>query len=270
MARRDKKSGPDEPVVPGWIVTYGDMMSLLLTFFVLLVSFSTISEEDFKDAMTSLQGALGVLTSDASVLEPFPRPSRREARESREAEEFARRLQRVLQITGRAYLVKIDYDATGGVKITLPDAVLFDPGSADLKAGAAPILQEISSLLVDLPATFIEVRGHTDNSPLTVSPRYRDNHELSYWRADAVARRLVAQGGVQLPQIEIVACGDGQPMAPNDTDEGRAANRRVDVYIRGLVDRDRVEAIDERFESMGGTGQQPVTPGVDLTQPQGR
>lgn len=270
MARKEKKSGPDEPVIPGWIVTYGDMMSLLLTFFVLLLSFSTISEEDFREAMMSLQGALGVLTSDVSVLAPMPRPSRRDARESREAEEFARRLRRVLQITGRAFLVKIDYDATGGVKITLPDAVLFDAGSAELKASAAPILQEISALLVDLPATFVEVRGHTDNSPLNVSPRYRDNHELSYWRADSVARRLVSQGGVQLPQIEIVACGDGQPVAPNDTEEGRVANRRVDVYIRGLVNRDRVEAIDERFEEMGGAGQQPASPGVDMTEPQGR
>lgn len=270
MARKEKKSGPDEPVVPAWVVTYGDMMSLLLTFFVLLVSFSTISEEDFKNAMQSLQGALGVADSYTPVLFPYARPARKQDEAAREAEEFARRLKRVLQVTGRAYLIQIDYDATGGVKITLPDAVLFDAGSAALKASAAQVLQDISTLLMDLPATFIEVRGHTDNSPLTTSPQYRDNHELSYWRADAVARRLVAQGGVELPQIEIVACGDGQPVAPNDTEEGRSANRRVDIYIRGLVDRERIEAIDERFENVGGAGHQPVTPGVDLSQPQGR
>ena len=269
MGRREKK-GSDEPTVPGWVVTYGDMMSLLLTFFVLLVSFSTVSEEDFKNAMMSLQGALGVADSYTPILFPYAKPARDKERAASDAEAFARRLKRTLQITGRAYQIQIDYDATGGVKVSLPDAVLFDPASAELKASAAPILLEISKLLTDLPATFIEVRGHTDTSPLTLSPRYRDNHELSYWRADAVARRLVSQGGVQLSQIEIVACGDGQPLAPNDTDAGRAANRRVDIYIRGLVDRQRINDIDDRFRQQGGTGQQPLTPGVDLTQSQGR
>jgi len=262
MAGKEKKRGPEEPTVPGWVVTYGDMMSLLLTFFVLLVSFSTISEEDFKDAMTSLQGALGVLPANKFVINPVPRVSRRA---DEEAEKLARELRRRLQITGRAEMVQIDYDATGGIRLTLPDSVLFDPASADLKPAAAPILQEIAALLADLPAAFIEVRGHTDNSPLITSVRYRDNHDLSYWLADAVARRLAAQGGVPLNQLEVVACGDGQPVAPNDTPAGQAANRRVDVFIRGIVERERVRTIKERFETQGGVTEQPEPGGVDFS-----
>ncbi|HNR32639.1 MAG TPA: flagellar motor protein MotB [Candidatus Hydrogenedentes bacterium] len=248
--------------MPGWVVTYGDMMSLLLTFFVLLLSFSTVSEEDFKEAMMSLQGALGVLQANKFVVNPVPQPTRRSEGET---ERLARELRRRLQVTGRAEMVQIDYDATGGIRLTLPDAVLFDPASADLKPAAAPILQEIATLLADLPAAFIEVRGHTDSSPLISSPRYRDNHELSYWRADAVARRLAAQGGAPMSQIEVVACGDGQPVAPNDTEAGRGANRRVDIHIRGIVERDRERLIGERFGTRGAIVQQPETTGVDFS-----
>lgn len=260
---REKKKGPDEPTVPGWVVTYGDMMSLLLTFFVLLVSFSTISEADFKNAMVSIQYALGVsLTSP--IANPFPQKAK-QSQADQATQEVARKLKRKLQVNNQAALVDIKYEGKGGLKITLPDKILFDGGSADLKPEAGAILGEISTLLEDLPGTFIEVRGHTDNRVLTEAALYRDNYDLSYRRADAVARRIVQVGGVQMMQVEIVACGDGQPVAPNTTEEGRAANRRVDIYIRGILDRERIDAIDSRFEERGGVNEQPEAPGVDMS-----
>ncbi len=100
MAERKKKGGPSEPSAPAWVVTYGDMMSLLLTFFVLLISFSTISEREFTQAVMSLRGALGVLDKTTGVLKfmSAPRKTRREAVE--EMRRLARELERRMQISG--------------------------------------------------------------------------------------------------------------------------------------------------------------------------
>jgi chemotaxis protein MotB len=257
MARRPKKS-EEGGGTPGWVVTFSDLMSLLLTFFVLLLSFSTISEKDFERAIMSLQGALGVLPANLSIVNPFPR---RPQEQSTRAEELARKLRRKLQVTGNESSVNVEFDATGGLKITLPEAVLFDAGSAELRAAAAPLLEDVGSVLASIPRTFVEVRGHTDDMQLGSTSRYRDNFELSFWRANSVTRRLIDAGQLDPQQFEVVAVGSGQPVAPNTTDAGRRANRRVDVYIRGVLDSDRIREIEERF------GDDSVAPSRLLQQP---
>ena len=245
MARnREKKPAPGEEGAPGWIVTYGDMMSLLLTFFILLLSFSTISEEAFNQAMGSLQGALGVLPKNVSLIDMNMRSQHKRREEEMEA--AARKLSEQIQILGQEKQVKIEYDATGGIKISLPDAILYDAGSATLRPEAAPVLQDVAEVLAQLPDTFIEVKGHTDGRPLSDSIRFRDNYELSYFRADAVARQLINLGRIPIEQFEIVACGPGQPQASNNTEEGRRANRRVEVFVRGLVDKSKIDPLRER------------------------
>lgn len=266
MARKDKK-GSEPEGAPGWIVTFSDLMSLLLTFFVLLLSFSTVSEQDFKRAILSLQGALGVLPQNLSVLNPMPR---RPDDQRKRADELARRLRRQLQVTGNEAAVRVEFDATGGLRITLPEAVLFDSGSAVLKAAAAPLLQEVSAILGDLPKAFIEVRGHSDDRPLTATGDYRDNLELSFWRANAVTRQIRDMGNLDLRQFEVVAVGAGQPVAPNDTPEGRAQNRRVDIYVRGVLDPDNIRELEEQFDVVGaGDAALGVEP-VDFSELQGR
>jgi chemotaxis protein MotB len=247
---RDRKQGPGEQGAPGWIVTYGDMMSLLLTFFILLLSFSTISEEDFNKAMSSLQGALGVLPKNVSIIDMnMSSPHKRR----KELEEAARKLAEQIQILGQEKQVKIEYDATGGIKISLPDAILYDAGSATLRPEAAPVLQDVAEVLAQLPDTFIEVKGHTDGRPLSDSIRFRDNYELSYFRADAVARQLINLGRIPIEQFEIVACGPGQPQASNNTEDGRRANRRVEIFVRGLVDKSKIDPLRERTAVPGGS-----------------
>ena len=247
MAKREKKS-EEGGGAPGWIVTFSDLMSLLLTFFVLLLSFSTISEKDFERAIMSLQGALGVMPANMSIVNPFPR---KPEQTSERAEELARKLKRRLQVTDKDSSVKLEFDASGGLKITLPEAVLFDPGSAELRAAAAPILENVGAVLAELPKAFVEVRGHTDNTQISDTSRYRDNFELSFWRANAVTQRLIDAAELDPQQFEVVAVGSGQPVAPNTTEAGQRTNRRVDVYVRGVLDPDRIQEIEERFGDAG-------------------
>ncbi len=261
MGRSKKQEG--EEGAPMWIVTFSDLMSLLLTFFVLLLSFSTISEEDFNDAMASLQGAFfGVLPLNTGVISMHQRQPRRT---KDEVSQTARRLRRRLQVLGLERQVKIEYDAVGGMKISLPGGILFQPGSATLHPDAGSALQSIAEVLGEVPETFVEVRGHTDDAPLTSTPRFRDNHELSYFRADAVARQLINFGGIPMRQFEIVSCGPSQPVATNNTEEGRIANRRVDIYVRGLVNKSKMESLQEDLDGPAGDAERAIE-GVTLQE----
>jgi len=244
VARDARKKKADQgPTVPGWVVTYGDMMSLLLCFFVLLLSFSTISEEAFNKAFMSLQGAFGVLDRFDGLINPVPRRPRKT---QEEVERMARKLQRQMQVLAKDSDVTIEFDEEGGLKISLPSEILFESASAALRPGAYTVLNELAEVLKDVPESFIEVRGHTDARPLAYSTNYRDNYDLSYMRADAVARRLNVFGGIPLNQFEIVACGPSQPMATNLTPEGQQANRRVEIYVRGAFNRGKMAELRKK------------------------
>lgn len=254
-----KKCPPCEEGAPAWIVTFSDLMSLLMTFFVLLLSFSTISEEDFKDAMLSLRDAFGVFEGQPSIMNLSAQNRRRE---TSAAAKLARQMRQKMLVEGIAKQVKIEYDAVGGLKLSLPGGVLFASGEAALKPEAYALLQTVAEGLEELPDAFIEVRGHTDAAPVSEASGFRDNFELSYYRADAVARYLYTTGGLEARQFEITALGPYHAKATNDTAEGREANRRVEIFVRGLVPRSIIEPIFERVgeEMPRRTRNYPVSP----------
>ena len=241
-------------------MTYGDMMSLLLCFFVLLLSFSTISEKKYSQAVQSLKGALGVLPRNLAVVpvnlnQPPGQPRRRRS------EELARRLRRKLQVANRAKDVKVELDEEGGLKINLPSRLLFDSARAELKVDALPLLDDISELLVELPNASIEVRGHTDNRPLRSAAVFDDNFHLSHARARAVMRYLDERRNVPEEQFRLIACGPLEPVATNDTEEGRQANRRVELYVRGDFPDDALEEMRQRIPEFEERVVEPVEPG---------
>jgi len=255
MPRNGKKGGDEQAGAPLWMVTFGDLMSLLLTFFVLLLSFSTINEEEFREAMSSLRGALGVMPHYVTAIQVVPtqrpgRPIRRSI------ERLARRLRRQLQVTGRQQDVKLEYEQ-GGLKISLPNAILFDKGKALLRPEAGPILGDIASLLADVPNARIDVRGHTDNDPLKDTSLYRDNYDLSFARAKRVMQYVCGiddldnwsqRGRIPRSQFEVTGCGPAHPVATNDTPEGQQANRRVEIWVRGDLTQTDVNRLREEIQ----------------------
>ena len=248
MAKPKKDDG--EKGAPMWVVTYGDLMSLLLTFFILLLSFATMDKpRDVQEAIISIKGAFGVMPKAMTVVQINPSPVRMR-RPNKKVEELGRRVQRGLQVVGLQQDIKLTFDAAGGLKITLPGEILFRPGESRVRPEAFPVLETIGALLADLPETFFEIRGHTDNASLTSAVLYRDNHDLSGKRADAVARFMNRSAGIPLGQFEIISCGSGQPIATNTTAEGRNANRRVDIYVRGLMDSQQVMELQGRVNEL--------------------
>ena len=237
MAQRKKKSsgGDDIGGAPGWMVTYGDLMSLLLTFFVLLLSFSTINEEEFKEALRSFQGMWSVLPANLSIIAP-EKPNQAKRRTPRAVEQVARKLMEKMQVEGMENAVNVELDKEkGGLTITLPNRILFEPGEADLRPEAFPVLANVAEVLQDVPGALIDVRGHTDNSPLQIASRFADNWELSFFRAKAVTAFLEDEnrGGIASSRLEVTGCGSGKPRETNDTPEGRQANRRVELSVQG-------------------------------------
>lgn len=249
-----RRSSPKEGF-PLWLISYADLITLLLCCFLMILSFSTVNNKVFSQAAASIQNAFGVTP------QILPLAGGRTVRHApSRMESTARKLQSQLQVEGIEKQVKIEYDALGGLKISLPSAFLFDAGNATLKPETAPVFRNIATSLRELPDTFVEIRGHTDTENVTDTVHFRDNYDLSYFRADAVARQLSGAGGVPIEQFEIVACGPNQPLATNNTEEGRNANRRVEIFVRGLVDKTRVESLREGLATPGMEA--PAAPAV--------
>lgn len=248
LVGRERKSAKGPPGAPAWMVTFGDLMSLLLTFFVLLLSFSVMEESKVSLAIASIQGALGVMDTSTSIFEFQQVSEDRASPRSEVIERLARRLRRRMQVLGKDDNVSIEFNKKGGLKINLPSEMLFDSTKADLKPESTPVLGDIAAILSVVPDKFVEVRGHTDNRPLRNSGRFRDNHDLSYERARNVMGYLTGPAGMRADEFEVIALGDSQPIASNDTEVGREANRRVEIQIRGDFSDETLEKVQEGMD----------------------
>lgn len=228
-------------------------MSLLLTFFVLLLSFASMEEpEEMQEAMIAIRGAFGIMPENRTLV-PFNIQSQTMNKPNRTEQDLARRIRRKMQIQGNEEKVDIQYDAKGGIKLNMPSQVLYDAGNAQLKAEALPILRDIAELFAGLPDAIFEIKGHTDDVPLAGTATYRDNHHLSLERAAAVTRYISGTGAVSMNRFEIVGAGSGQPIAPNTTNAGRQANRRVELHIRGILAQNDYEDVTTRIDQLTNT-----------------
>ncbi len=228
MAKRDR-CPPQKKGSDSWIMTYGDMMSLLLTFFVLIVSFSSIQESKFQEAAMSLSDAFGVLQSPPSVIEmrddvvtPLKSASQRDIlHEVREMEQ---------SLLDMGLDQEIDIEVTEeGVAFRIHAPFLFESGKADLKSETQGVLNTLAKFIKKVPYP-LRIEGHTDSIPIATK-QFPSNWELSAARAVSVARYFQAQGVI--PQrLEAVGYGEYHPLATNETPAGREANRRVEMFLK--------------------------------------
>lgn len=227
--RRKKKDsgGGDENGSPGWMTTYGDLMSLLLAFFILIVSFSSIQESEFKKAIGSLQRALGLLRANVAVVAPsgIPQvyiPPRAKVREV--VDRILHTIKDVPKIENN-----ISFESTKeGVRVRISNPLLFDIGRANIKPDIYPVLDEIVSLL-DTSNFNIVIEGHTDNVPIH-NDQFHSNWELSAARAVAIVEFFVKRG-LDPARLRAVGYSEYRPLISNDTEAGRAKNRRVEIFI---------------------------------------
>lgn len=235
--KRSKKRKEREDLRGNWLTTYGDMVTLLLTFFVFLYSFSVIDAHKFEKMMHSFQSTIGVLPAGTAILGEetfsggrFILPNQRLLLISQESKETYEKIANFLKAEIQAGEVAVRIEERG-VVISILDSILFDSGKIDIHPKAKRLLYKISQIIKDIP-NYISVEGHTDNVPLKGGP-YVNNLGLSAMRAAAVSSYLT-RAGIEPERIRAVGYGQSRPLVPNDTEEHKRINRRVDILINNL------------------------------------
>ncbi len=225
-----KKEETPKKGAPAWMTTFSDLVTLLMVFFIMILSYSTIELEKFKGAVSSMKGALGILDNMKNTITNELRKSH-QGRENfqEQVEDKIERIRDLIPNEEVAKQIAIEMDGSG-IHIRLGDNILFDPGKAELKPQAFPILKAVAKVVKnDFKQIFVE--GHTDDVPIHTS-RFPSNWELSAARALSVVRYLHYVEGIDASRLAAVGYGQYRPLVPNTSPENRAKNRRVEIYIK--------------------------------------
>ena len=226
LSSDDADEGADD-----WLLTYGDLMTQLVCFFVLLMSFSIVSSMKFREVVVSLHDALdgnGVLSAWMSTVDDLPRNI---DVENEALMELKAEIEGSIAENGMSEYVETEI-RKDGLFITLiqkDPAVFFDTGDAKIKEEAYSILNEIGRIIKELPND-IRIEGHTDNRPINTS-QFPSNWELSTVRATNVLRYLNKIVGIAPDRLSAAGYGFYRPIASNDTYVGMSKNRRVEIVI---------------------------------------
>lgn len=243
-----------EEGAPAWLATFADLMSLLMCFFVLLLSFSEMDLQKYKQVAGSMKAAFGIqrlVKSDtiprgtSIIKQEFspgkPEPTILKIVKQQTQDDTRSELRRNEQILEMLELIEsnlaqeIDAEVLevllyeDGVMIRVREQDAFPSGSAELQEGFEPVLDKLRSLLDETDGKVV-VSGHTDNLPINTAV-YPSNWVLSAARSASVVHYLSEIRFSDPSRIEIRAFADTQPVAPNDSPENRARNRRIEISV---------------------------------------
>lgn len=266
--------------LPAYMATFADLMSLLMCFFVLLLSFAEMDALKYKMVVKSLDNAFGVqreviadavpvgtsiIAQEYSPGEPKPTPlkvvrqetiddTREKIKVTMDEEEVARQQAQEIAEETQKFREALDEEIKEGlievesqfsrIVIRIRENGSFPSGDARLNPGFKPILRKIHDVLVSTGGQ-IAVAGHTDDVPIN-TPRYRSNWELSTSRATSVVHELLEPGDMKPERFVLEGYADTKPLVPNNSPENRAINRRVEIIVlKSPVEESLTRSIDE-------------------------
>lgn len=224
----------EEEGAPAWMVTFGDLMSLLLCFFVLLLSFSEMDRNKYRVVSGSVKNAFGI-QREKPVFES-PKGSKMIAREFDQAiiltkiEEVVKEIIDELDNEYEELKGFVEVEAEENqVTIRMMGEATFDTGKADLRSNFLPLLLKIGEVLAKTRGEII-IAGHTDDVPLT-GGLFGSNLGLSMARAGSVAEFLLRSSTIDPKRLSTMGFGEYRPLTSNDTAAGRQKNRRVEIIV---------------------------------------
>ncbi|MEN0059858.1 MAG: OmpA family protein [Bdellovibrio sp.] len=222
-----------------WLVSYADFITLLFAFFVVMYATSTANEEKqkkFEDSIKlnlrlvgagsgsadSIESALGELEMPVGA---FPRSGG-----PKEVQDFVQRsLDKSMQGEQKKQAIQDIYHDSVGVRIALAASTFFPPGSAKLKMSALASLDKVAEVLKTNDKRVI-IEGHTDDTPIG-GESFPSNWELAGGRASAVVRYFVKYHALDPKRFITISYADQRPIVPNDTEEHKSQNRRIEIFI---------------------------------------
>jgi len=230
-----------------WMTTFSDLVTLLLTFFVLLLSMANMDEVKFGEAASSLRGAFGIMGGKEQ--KEIAKPAIVELAPVHDdlVQRIYKRMK--LQMNRLRLDPKIEIvKDRGAIILRVNEAILFPPGDSRLRAESHQTLRDVSAMIRPLPLE-MRIEGHTDNTSLTSSGM--SNWDLSVARSVAVLKFFDQENLIPLDRMSAVGYGAEKPIAPNDTKEGRSLNRRVEFVLESSGDyrQDLPYLIDARKQS---------------------
>ena len=247
MSDETHECPPCEAGAPRWMTTFGDLMSLLLCFFVLLLSFSELDRQKYKVVAGSMEKAFGmqreknVSESPRLGLKIIAKDFDQQALATRIKEQIGRELEEEFdELYGD---LRDDIEVEAGkdeVVIRLMGESTFDSGKADIKPELKPMILRIGQILAKQASGGIIIAGHTDNVPVKGGP-FQTNLKLSIARAATVAEFLLHQASIDPKRVSTMGFGEYRPIADNRTDAGRRKNRRVEIIVGTLPSREVME-----------------------------
>jgi len=249
LAKKAKKKKHDEHIDESWLVPYADILTLLLAVFIILFASSSVDQEKLERMSAVFNQVFDGGTSFLEQPAPVPTPNADSDQTPQQNSAYLKDQQELAEIKDSvdnfiAVNEMEDQFATEmtdeGLLVTIRDSILFDPGQATVKPEYVPIAKELSTMLESDPARNIVITGHIDNVP--AGPNFTSNFQLSVMRATKFLELLI-ESNDKLDPTRFSAKGNGEyrAIAPNDTAEGRAKNRRVEVLIQPLVTEDGSE-----------------------------
>ncbi len=223
----------EEGGVPRWMVTFADLMALLLVFFILLFSMSVVDIVRYQAVVESITTTLSGKPVAPTVIDlegvPEPvEPDEPEVTMATPIEEVMLALQDELSEEINQGLVDV-IESAGQLLVRFEEKAAFPSGSADLNTEFLPILRRIA-WVIGRKDSHLRITGHTDDVPIRTE-RFRSNWDLSTARAVSVVHFFEATGFIEPERMVAQGHAETLPLAPNDTPENRARNRRVDVIV---------------------------------------
>jgi len=202
-----------------WVIPYANLMTILMIFFMILYAYAILygGGSRYEKAMTSIQKGVGGSNEQLKKIESLEK----EANAGGQMEDF-------IKEKNLSEYAKVETNAQR-IRISLSNPILFGSGSAELKSAATPALKEIAQLILTMENPII-VEGHTDDVPIS-SAKYRSNFELSAARAFSVINYFINTEKISPERFSTFGYGEYRPVVSNDTEAGRAKNRRIEINI---------------------------------------
>jgi len=227
-----KRQGDDDENLERWLLTYADLITLLLALFVVMYSMSQIDSQKFGKVSAALNAVLagsdGVLKSELPLIPQSNEIRMLSLNELRLLREKISNYVTAQKMEPEIEVILNERDLT----LHITESAFYEPGRAEIKPKAKEFLMTLSGMLKDI-SNHIRVEGHSDNVPIN-TPQFPSNWELSAIRATNVVRFLVEASGLDPSRVSALGCGEFRPRFQNNPPENRMRNRRTDIVIISL------------------------------------